>query len=122
MTDEKIIQQIRKELLHGKQSEADGNDGRARVCARRAAGLAIKEYLLQMGQPLPSTIALELIKHLSTLEGLSDQVYRTLHHLTIRVEKDSQEEEAYYPIEGIDLVSEAHWLVKELLGVEIPLG
>jgi hypothetical protein len=121
MTDEKIIQKLTAELLNGRKSHQAGNHGRARVCARRAAGWAIQEYLMNQGKPISSTIALDQIKHLSTIEGLSDRIYRTLHHLTIRLKKDSLEEDAYYPIEDVDLVSEAHWLVEELLQIDLPL-
>ncbi|MBN2043520.1 MAG: hypothetical protein JW757_00765 [Anaerolineales bacterium] len=119
MTDEKTLQKIKSELLNGKKSQAEGNEGRARVCARRAAGWAIQEFLLQNGEPIPSTIALELIKYFAALEDHPEQVYQTLERLTIRVAKDSFEEEAYYPIAGVDLVKEANWLIQELLGVNL---
>ena len=121
MTDEKIIQKLTAELLNGRKSQQAGNHGRARVCARRAAGWAIQEYLIHQGKPISSTIALDHIKHLSTVEGFSDRIYQTLHHLNIRLKKDSLEEDAYYPIEDVDLVSEAHWLVEELLQIDLPL-
>ncbi len=118
---ENSLQKIEKELLNGLASQKAGNQGRARVCARRAAGWAIQEHLQQRGMPVPSTIALELIKHFAAFEGHPDQVNQVLHHLLIRVEKDSFEEDSYYPIEGVDLVAEAHWLVQQLLEIEFPL-
>lgn len=121
MSDKIPLQKIKNELLHGLESQKAGNQGRARVCARRAAGWAIQKHLQQSGKPVPSTVALELIRYFSELEGHSDQVDEILHHMLIRVEKDSFEEEAYYPIEGVDLITEAHWLVQELLGTEFPL-
>jgi hypothetical protein len=119
MTDANIIQKVKAELLNGRKSQEVGNQGRARVCARRAAGWAIQEYLQQQGKPISSTIALDQIKYFSTVTGLSDRMYRTLNLLTVRLKKDSFEEDAYYPIEGIDLVTEAHWLVEELLQIDL---
>jgi len=121
VTNEKSLQKIKKELLDGLNSQTIGNEGRARVCARRAAGWAIQEHLEQQGKPIPTTIALELIKYFATLKSHSEQVSQILHHLLLRVEKDSFKDEAYYPIEGVDLVAEAHWLVQELLEIEFPL-
>jgi hypothetical protein len=121
MVDEASLKKIKAELLNGLESQKAGNQGRARVCARRAAGWAIQEYLEKQEQPLPSTIALNLIKHFSTLDGHSTQMTEVLQHLLLRVQKDSFEEEAYYPIEGVDLVAEAHWLVEELLEEKFPL-
>ena len=41
--------QIQEELLLAKQSRNEGNEGRARVCARRAAGAAVQDYLTREG-------------------------------------------------------------------------
>ena len=41
--------QIQEELLLAKQSRNEGNEGRARVCARRAAGAAAQDYLSKAG-------------------------------------------------------------------------
>jgi hypothetical protein len=38
-----------KELADARSSRLNGNEGRARVCARRAAGIAAGEYLVQHG-------------------------------------------------------------------------
>lgn len=121
MIDDKTRQKIEKELHNGLDSQKAGNEGRARVCARRAAGWTIQAHLQLTGKPVPSTIALELIKHFATQEGHSNRMTQTLHFLTVRVKKNAFEEESYYPIEGVDLVAEAHWLVEELLGIDLPL-
>jgi hypothetical protein len=42
---------IEKELATGREASAAGNGGRARVCARRAAGLAISWYLTRHPDP-----------------------------------------------------------------------
>ena len=55
------------------------------------------------------------------MEGLSDKIYEVLNHLTIKLEKDSLDQEAYYPIQNVDLIEEAHWLAQELLQTTINL-
>ena len=49
MDPQKARIQVREELLLAKQSRLEGNEGRARVCARRAAGTAVKLYLENKG-------------------------------------------------------------------------
>jgi hypothetical protein len=116
MTDSQTIQKITDELTNAYQSEAAGNLGRARVCARRAAGWAIQVALEAKGGQPVSANALDNIKYYATLEGLSPKVAEVLEHLTIKVVKDSFEEDSYYPLADVDLIAEAQWLAEELLG------
>ena len=116
------IQNIQQELKLASQSQASGNQGRARVCARRAAGWAIQEHLRQQGLSLDSNNALDHIKYFATLDQPSKKISAVLHHLTIKMEKESLDSEAYYPIEGVDLVKEAHWLAEELLQTKFDLS
>jgi hypothetical protein len=115
------IQKISQELKLARQSQASGNQGRARVCARRAAGWAIQEHLRRQGISLQSNNALDHIKYFSTQAGHSQQVYAILQHLTVKMEKESLDSDSYYPIQGVDLVSEAHWLAEEMLQVKLEL-
>ena len=122
MTNPQLIEKIKKELLLARTSEQGGNQGRARVCARRAAGWAVQEYLIRQGESADSPSALDHLKHLAQMEGLPPRIYEALHRLTIKLEKDSLDDEAYYPIEGVDLIEEAHRLAEELLQTKIPLS
>ncbi len=117
--DAQTSDKLRKELENAYRSQAAGKDGRARVCARRAAGWAIQAYLAKHDVSLDDDNALNHIKYFSNAEGLSEKMQAVLHHLHIKLEKDSLDEDAYYPIEGVDLVQEAHWLVETLLGVDL---
>jgi hypothetical protein len=45
MTRAQTLEQIEKELATAKQAQARGNEGMVRVCARRAAGVAITLWL-----------------------------------------------------------------------------
>ncbi len=115
MANQQVIQKISHELTQAALSQAGGNDGRARVGARRAAGWAIEAYLHDRGEHAPTTNALKNIQYFATLPGHSERVYQVLHHLTVKMEKDSEDSDAYYPVEDVDLVAEAQWLAEELL-------
>lgn len=121
MTKINIIQKIGKELILAEQSRESGNEGRSRVCARRAAGWAIQEYMRRQGEVLHTTNALDSIKSFAARDGLPKEVVDVLHHLSIKLEKDSLDEDAYYPIQDVDLVKEAHWLAEKLLEEKINL-
>jgi len=122
MANAQLIEKIKKELVLARTSDNQGNQGRARVCARRAAGWAVQEYLVQQGEPVSSPSTFDHLKYLAQKEGLAPRIYQALHRLTIKLEKDSLDDEAYYPIEGVDLIEEAHWLAEELLQTKIPLS
>lgn len=115
MVNPQIIQKISHELSQAAQAQADGNAGRARVCARRAAGWAIEASLNARGETLPTTSALKHIQYFATLPGHSEKMAAVLHHLTVKMEKDTEDTEAYYPVKGVDLIEEARWLAEELL-------
>lgn len=44
-----LHERIEAELKRAEEARAAGNEGQARVCARRAAGLAIRAYYQQQG-------------------------------------------------------------------------
>jgi hypothetical protein len=86
-----------------------GNEGRARVCARRAAGIAAREYLTRRNHPVPSASAYEILKLLTTLPDLPPDLRPVIVHLTMRVTEEFQ-----LPIEA-DLIEEARHLCVSLL-------
>lgn len=119
MTDQKLINKLQKELDNARKAEASGNQGKARVCARRAAGWAIQAHLEKQNLSLESNNALDHIKYFAAQEDLPARYYEVLHHLKIKMEKDSLDEDAYYPIEGVNLVEEAQWLAEDLLKINL---
>ncbi len=121
MSNETVLQTITAELNQARQAQRQGKAGLARVCARRAAGWAIQEYLIQQGAESGGSNAFDQIKHFATLKGHAPEIYTILEHLTVKVAKDSPEEDAYYPIVGVDLVAEAVWLAESLLGLKLEL-
>lgn len=112
---------IENELRIAYQAQKDGKDGLARVCARRAAGWAIQQALAAQDIDLNSPSALDHIKYLHQLGTAPAQIQQVLTHLQVKVEKDSLEQDAYWPLSDVDLVKEAHWLVEQLLKTHIPV-
>jgi hypothetical protein len=105
--------QIQEELLLAKQSRVEGNEGRARVCARRAAGAAAQAYLRYHHQPTSPKDVFQSLKSLKKVVNLPDRVLLAIYRLTQRVDEDHQ-----LPAE-IDLIAEAIILI-EFLGVNDP--
>lgn len=101
--------EIDSELQKAELARARGNEGQARVCARRAAGIAIREYLTQKGIRPPSVSAIDLLELLRDDPLLSPDLKLIADHLTLRVT-----EEFKLPVD-VDLVAEARTLCDALL-------
>jgi hypothetical protein len=101
--------EIQAEFDKAEQARGRGNEGQARVCARRAAGIAIREYLTQRGIRPPSGSAYDLLNLLKDDPHLAPDLKQIAEHLTLRVT-----EEFKLPVEA-DLVAEARRFCQELL-------
>ncbi len=101
-------EQIKLEFERAAQARAKNNEGQARVCARRAAGIAIREYLNRRGIRPPSTSAYDLLNLLKEEPLLPPDLKLVANHLTLRVT-----EEFKLPIDA-DLVAESRQLCKWL--------
>ena len=99
---------IEAELEKAEQARARGNEGQARVCARRAAGIAIREYLTRLGLRPPSASAYDLLNLLKEDPSLSPHLKKIANHLTFRVT-----EEFKLPVD-VDLIAEARTFCEEL--------
>jgi HEPN domain-containing protein len=101
---------IQREFEQAQKARANGNEGRARVCARRAAGIAIRDYLVRKGIRPPSRSAHDLLNLIKDSASLPPDLRLVADHLTLRVT-----EEFKLPIE-VDLVAESKslcdWLMK----------
>jgi len=100
---------IQAEFDMATQARANHNEGQARVCARRAAGIAIREYLTRQGIRPPSASAYDLLNLIKDDPLLSLDLRLIAEHLTLRVT-----EEFKLPVDA-DLVAEARQLCNELL-------
>jgi HEPN domain-containing protein len=101
--------QVEAEFEKAEQARARGNEGQARVCARRAAGIAAREYLTRRGIRPPSVSAYDLLNLLKVDPSLSPDLKLIADHLTLRVT-----EEFKLPVDA-DLIAEARRFCEELL-------
>ena len=100
---------MQTEFDRAMQARARGNEGQARVCARRAAGIAIREYLTRQAIRPPSSSAYDLLNLIKEDAHLSSDMKRIADHLTLRVTEDFK-----LPVEA-DLIAEARAFCEDLL-------
>ena len=101
--------EIASEIERAEQARRSGNEGQARVCARRAAGIAIREYLHRKGITPPSISAIDLLNLIKDEPQLSPGLKLIADHLTLRVNKEFK-----LPVEA-DLIAEARKFCLDLL-------
>ena len=101
--------QIHSEFDKAEQARARGNEGQARVCARRAAGIAVREYFKLRKQPIQTPSAYDLLNFLIEDPSISTELRQCAKYLTLRVN-----EEFNLPID-VDLIFEAKKLCRGLL-------
>lgn len=104
-----LAEEIQSEFEQAQKARANGNEGQARVCARRAAGIAIRDYLVRSGIRPPSRSAHDLLNLIKGSAALPPELTLVADHLTLRVT-----EEFKLPIEA-DLVAESKMLCDWLL-------
>lgn len=97
------------EIDRAEKARAAGNEGKARVCARRAAGAVVGEYLSRQGIDLPTSSAHDRLRYLRDMSSISVQARQAASHLLTRVTP-----EFALPVEA-DLIAEARGLRQELL-------
>lgn len=103
------IEEFEDELHQAEAARSAGNEGRARVCARRAAGIIVGEYLRRRGIDFPDSSAYERLKLLTELSHVPPKAQELARHFLVRVTP-----ERLLPIEA-DLITEARLLAEELL-------
>lgn len=101
--------QFQVELNQAWNARAEGNEGKARVCARRAAGIIIGEFFRRQGKIQPGPSAYERLKFLRQQPGISREIREVAGHFLVRITPEYE-----LPIEA-DLIAEAIWLRSELL-------
>lgn len=98
-----------KEILQAESARAAGNEGMARVCARRAAGVAVGEYLQRQGLSFTNQSAYARLKFLSQLPQTTPTIQEIVNHFLMKINIDHS-----LPVRA-DLIAEARWLADELL-------
>jgi hypothetical protein len=99
-----------QELARGETARAAGNEGMARVCARRAAGLVVEEHLRRRGEALHTPSAYDHLRYLRSVPGISAEALAAAEHLLVRLTPEHT-----LPVEA-DLIAEARALRSQLLG------
>lgn len=99
-----------REITQAEAARAAGNEGRARVCARRAAGAVISEYMRRQGLQPRGPSAYDRVRDLLDLPDISPEVRQAAGHFLLRVTPE------FTLPEEIDLIDEARWLRRTLLG------
>jgi len=97
---------VSRELEMARESRLAGQEGKARVCARRAAGFALQELLEQETDQRVSRNLYFLLQKAPTVLELPEQAVRSIQYLTRRVDRDNQ-----LP-DGVDLIREAESLIR----------
>jgi hypothetical protein len=100
--------EYQKEIEHAIQARSNGNEGMARVCARRAAGVVIGEYLNRCGYSNLTHSAYARLSIFMSLPNANQKSKEIASHLLLKVNKDH-----LLPMEA-DLISEVMWLNKSL--------
>lgn len=108
MPDNQWLIEVHRELDQAESARSTGNEGMARVCARRAAGIALGEYFHRCGLTGYGTNIHERIIFFKSLPISNDRVEEILDHLLLRVNEDHK-----LPIE-IDLIEETRLLIEYL--------
>ncbi|MCF6277348.1 MAG: hypothetical protein L3J16_01160 [Anaerolineales bacterium] len=101
--------ELQREFEMAQAARDAENQGKLRVCARRAAGVAIREYLTRHGIKPPSQSAYDLLKLLGEMDDTSADVRQAADFLRLRVTEDFR-----LPLD-VDLVAEAKKVCTALL-------
>jgi len=112
MTDNNWKQSFDLEIQMAENARTASNEGMARVCARRAAGIAVGRYLQIHNHPEIGPSAVNRIQYLISLPYIDQDAKTIAAHLLVRVGTDHN-----LPID-VDLISEAKELAEILFEPE----
>jgi len=101
--------QLQTEFERAESARSHGNEGQARVCARRAAGIVIREYYARREQLVRTPSAYDLLNLLAGEPDLTSELKQSIAFLTLRVDKEFK-----LPA-NVDLLDEARKLCDALL-------
>ena len=108
MVDEDWETIFNSEIVKAEQARSEGNEGKARVCARRAAGQVVGEYLRRQGIR-PGRSVYSRLQHFQYLKNIPPEVREVAYYFLMRITPDHK-----LPIET-DLIEEARRLKQTLL-------
>jgi len=85
MTREEAIQHIEKEFAAARVAEKNGNEGMVRVCARRAAGIAIGFWLESNPRKTWGVDAMSRLRALQLDDSIPQEVKESAKRLTTKI-------------------------------------
>jgi hypothetical protein len=100
------------ELERAERARSVGNEGMARVCARRAAGWVLAEYFQRRGIRFQDPNVVAKVEYLQKLDDIPPEIKDVAGHFILRIHPDHT-----LPLD-VDLIAEARWFKKQLLGIE----
>lgn len=106
---EALKSRLQAEFDRAEAARARGNEGQARVCARRAAGIAIREYLERRGETVRTSSAYDLLNRLIEDPFVTSAMKQAAAYLTMRVDENFN-----LPVD-VDLLAESRRLCDGLL-------
>jgi hypothetical protein len=102
------LQTIEAELNQAEAARHAGKEGRARVCARRAAGWAVVVYRRRLGEEIEDENVLRNLAWLQN-ENTDDTIKQAANRLMTRVKPDHHLPHAEDPLDDASLIV-AHFL------------
>jgi hypothetical protein len=102
-------EKFQQEIEGAERARQAGNEGMARVCARRAVGAVVEEYFSRHGIAGSGHSAYDRIRQLIADPGTGDEIREIAGHFLVRITPDQQ-----LPIQA-DLIKEARWLADYLI-------
>lgn len=97
--------EVESELERAEHARLAGNEGQARVCARRAAGEAARDFLARHAVHLRDKSAYTALLELAAFPGLAPDLRLAAQHLILRVTYEHT-----LPIDA-DLIADARTLI-----------
>ena len=104
--------EYKKEIERALLARSAGHEGMARVCARRAAGIIIGEYLNQQGYSNLGNSAYERLSLFDGLPNVEKKYKEIANHFLMKVNPDHN-----LPMKA-DLISDVIWLKENLLSIK----
>ena len=101
--------EYKQEMERAILARSDGNEGMARVCARRAAGIIIGEYLIRLGYSSMGNSAYDRLSLFNGLPNVEGKYKEIAKHFLIKVNQDRN-----LPVK-VDLINDAIWLKENLM-------
>ena len=104
LTHEDAATLIEKEFAQAAQAREEGNDGMVRVCARRAAGIAIRFWLQQHPRKFWGIDAMNQLRNVHLDQSVPPGVRSAARRLTARISMEFTTPHSEDPVEDSKLV------------------